>query len=304
MRKFLLFLLTRLSTPFWGRGIVAKVPIINRLYYSIFLSLNNTQTVLFEVGGVKMFGQSRSTLSQRLVSIGKYEEETTKLFNEILRDGMVVLDIGANIGYFSLIAAARVGESGKVFSFEPSKESFLLLSKNIKLNGYANVVPVEKAISKNVSKQQFFLVNDPASNSLFRDASGELSQATVEVETTTIDIFMRQYEINVDLVKMDVEGAETDVLDGMENTIRNNPNLKIITEFSPRVLERCNHEPSAFLKKLAGYGFGLQVIDDEKKTRYAITPANIDNVIRTTYARYPVPINIFCDRNSKQNIDV
>jgi len=295
IRGFLLFLLIKLSRPFWGHGIVSHWPFINRIYFSVFLRLIPSQDTISEIHGLKIIGQSNSSMTQRIVTLGEYEEETTKLFHEIIREGMTVLDLGANIGYYSLLAGSLIG-TGKVFAFEPFPETFSLLRRNIQINGFTNITPINKAVSNLIGKQKFFSVNDPTSNSLFQKASGE-STKTIEVDSITIDAFVYENKLTVDVVKMDIEGAEIQVLAGMNKTIINNPNIKIIAELSPRVLERCNCKPIDFLNEVFKYGFKILAIDDEKKTRTLVTLDNVEDIITSTYRRYPVPVNIYCDRN-------
>lgn len=95
--------------------------------------------------------------SMRLSILGIYEPLMVKLFQERIKPGSTVLDIGAHIGYYTLLAAKRVGSSGKVYAFEPNKENIALLSRNVKINGFKNVILVEKAVADSTKKQKLFL---------------------------------------------------------------------------------------------------------------------------------------------------
>lgn len=99
-----------------------------------------------EVQGHKMFLDSKDSL--RLSIHGIYEPLETELAKKEVKKGNVVLDIGANIGYYTLIFAKLVGEDGKVFAFEPDPTNFALLKKNVEMNGYKNVMFVQKAVFK------------------------------------------------------------------------------------------------------------------------------------------------------------
>jgi len=142
MRNLFLYLFKRISRPFWGRGIYWKFPFISKVNDFVYCHLNTEGVISFNISGLKIFAKSKSGIAKFLEIKGSYEEETTKLFTEILKEGMTVLDIGANIGYFSLIASRLVGDKGKVFAFEPYHETFSLLQKNIEANGFNNVIPV------------------------------------------------------------------------------------------------------------------------------------------------------------------
>jgi FkbM family methyltransferase len=294
MRKLLLLLFKRASRPFWGRGIYWKHPFISKVYNFAYRHLSAEGTVLFNIDGLKIYAKSKSSIAKFIEIKGSYEEETTKLFGEILQEGMIVLDLGANIGYFSLVAGRQVGEKGKVFAFEPWHESFSLLQKNIEANGFKNITPVAKAVSNRGGRQKLFLADDPGEHSL----GEENSKKSVEVSVTTVDEFVRGQNISVDLVKMDVEGAEMSVLEGMAETISSNPHMKIITEFVAELIERNNCSSSVFLDKLMGFGFKLYVVDDDKHTRLLITPGNMNDLLNPLHGRLATCVNIYCDRDA------
>jgi FkbM family methyltransferase len=267
-----------------------KFPFISRIYDYVYRFLNPEGSILLNINGLKIYAEGKSGIAKLLGVKGTYEEETTKLFSEILKEGMTVLDLGANIGYYSLLAGKQIGEKGKVFAFEPWHESFSLLQKNIEVNGFKNIIPVAKAVSNQCGRQKLFLSNDPLEHHLGRESGSKF----IEIDVTSVDEFMEGRNIPVDLVKMDVEGAEMNVLEGMAETISKSPHIKIITEFVPEHLELNNCSPSAFLEKLFSYGFKLYVINDEKHTRELITPDNTDDFIKSIHKGLPIVLNIYC----------
>jgi FkbM family methyltransferase len=206
---------------------------------------------------------------------------------------MTIFDIGANIGYFSLISGRQVGEKGKVFAFEPAPKNFSLIRMNIEVNGFSNIIPVAKAVSNCSGKQKLFLASDPGEHSL----SDYVGTEFIEVDVTSVDEFVRSQNLSVDLIKMDVEGSEMRVLEGMAETIAKNPYLKIITEFSPHHLESRGCVPAAFLERLMGYGFKLHVIDEKSNRQELRTPDNMNDILKTCRRRGGC-VNIFCDRSA------
>lgn len=86
-----------------------------------------------------------------------HEEATTNLFKKIVKEGDVVIDLGANIGYFALLAAKLVGPTGKVFAFEPEPQNFSYLKKNVELNNYTNVMIEQKAVSNYNRRTKLFI---------------------------------------------------------------------------------------------------------------------------------------------------
>lgn len=142
------------------------------------------------------------------------------------KDGDVVVDIGAHVGKYALIAAKRVGKEGKVIAIEAHAENFKALLNNIRLNDFQNVIALNvAAFSENGKTLRLFGQWDTSYSLKSWDAT------STRVETRTTDSILKQYGIrNADWVKIDVEGAETDVLVGMKKTIENSPNLKILVE--------------------------------------------------------------------------
>ena len=104
--------------------------------------------------------------------VDKYERATTDLLKDLLHPGMIFVDVGANIGYFSLLAANLVGTEGTVYAFEPEPGNHELLRKNIELNSYSNIVMIQKAVSnKSGSAPLFLSALDSGSHSLYSEAA-------------------------------------------------------------------------------------------------------------------------------------
>jgi FkbM family methyltransferase len=144
-----------------------------------------------------------------------------------VRPGQVVYDVGANIGFFTILCARLVGPEGRVFAFEPMPANVATLRHNIAMNGLENVTVVEKALSFSSGTAELFISPWPAFHSLNvegavkRDNRGRDAGAPIVVETVTLDGFLRGHGGPVpDLVKLDVEGAELLALEGMRETLR------------------------------------------------------------------------------------
>ena len=162
-------------------------------------------------------------------------------------EGDVVVDVGAHVGKYALIAAKRVGKEGKVVAVEAHPENFKALLNNIRLNDFQNVITLNAAAFNEEGKTLRLFGQWDTAYSL-KSWHAECTR----VETRTTDSILKQYGIrNADWVKIDVEGAETEVLVGMKETIENSPNLKILVE-----VNRSNeHEVDGILS-----GFGKKCI--------------------------------------------
>jgi FkbM family methyltransferase len=132
----------------------------------------------------------------------------------------VVYDIGANLGFFSLVAARLVGPTGRVYAFEPAPENAEAIRRNAALNLVTNVTVVERAVSSRAGTARLQIVDDQSWSRLEEFGAHPGTERVLEVETVAIDDLVQSGELPPPaLVKIDVEGAELAVLDGMRATI-------------------------------------------------------------------------------------
>lgn len=203
--------------------------------------------------------------SMRLSIVGVYEPLTVKRFQERIRPGDTVLDIGAHIGYYTLMAARRVGVRGKVYAFEPDKDNLALLAKNIKINGYKNVVVVDKAVANSTKKAKLFLssVSTGMHSLIDIDSGGNGgSKSSTVVHTISLDDFFGKNPPRVSVIKMDIEGGEYAAAEGMTRILRKSKKLVLFAEFSPFAIKKSRKSPNGFLNLLKRYDFRLYCIDE------------------------------------------
>jgi len=167
---------------------------------------------------------------------GDYEPETTKLFESIVKSGDVCVDAGASHGYFTLLFARLVGETGKVYAFEPTHNQFPYLQANIEANGYKDRV---KAFNLGAWSEE--IVN----NVLNTNADPEGTLHTIALDTVLPE--------KVDFIKMDIDGSEPEALKGLEQTIKRNPQLKMIIEYYPKYVEKLGLNPKDIIDFLDKY---------------------------------------------------
>jgi FkbM family methyltransferase len=197
--------------------------------------------------------------------LGGYEPGTTSKFNEILRSGDVVVDIGAHIGYYTLLAARIVGPQGRVFAFEPEPSNYGLLLRNIEANKYQNVTAIRKAVSDRDGHSTLFIAG-PSTHSLVPKPDALSTDRTIEIETVTLDSHfsqddVKELESRISLVKIDVEGAEMMVISGMRRVMKS-PRFAMICEYNPTFLTRAGMDPSHFLSSLYDDGFQVSILED------------------------------------------
>jgi FkbM family methyltransferase len=200
-----------------------------------------------EVHGQKMWLdlEDRTQLS---IAVGTHEKEAFGLFCSMIMPSQTVVDIGANVGFYTLAAARAVGPQGRVLAFEPEPRNCERIRRNLEANGHHNVTLCQMAVSDRSGRARLFLGSDCGIHSLLRErASGE----ALEVEVVSLDDYLERHDLTPDLIKIDAEGVELQVLRGMQRTLARFPNMAVICEIydpNPEVVRRKKAEAMALLE--------------------------------------------------------
>ena len=226
-------------------------PAVGKLLFK--LSGKSGSEVIVE--GHKMVLATKGKYPPIKMAMGEYEIETTELFREHIKSGMSVLDIGAHVGYYTLLAAKLAGAEGRVFSFEPDLDNYGLLRRNIESNGYANITTVNQAVSDLSGTRTLFISRlDNGRHSIYHQSHSE--SESIAVPATTIDDYFKALDWpQLHFIKMDVEGSELDVLNGMTGLLDRFPTIKMIIELNPSLLRNASVSPLKLLEKMSGQGF-------------------------------------------------
>ena len=227
--------------------------------------------------------------SLRLSVYGVYEPFESQLIQQETNPGSVVVDIGANIGYYTLMLARRVGESGRVFAFEPDPTNFALLKKNVEANGYRNVVLEQKAVSNATGKLKLYMSDESAGDHRIYDTGD--ARRMIEIEAITLDDYFAQQGIAVNCIKMDIQGAEWVALQGMSALLSQTGHVKLFMEYWPSGLKRFGADPKAVLQFLQEHDFALHHIDEWQETVAPITPAGIFDTLAVRRVNH---VNLMC----------
>ena len=190
---------------------------------------------------------------------GVHEPVETEFLAKTLRPGMTFVDIGAHVGYYTLLGAEAVGKEGKVIAFEPEPYNLEILGKNVAMNDLTNVVVEDKAISDRSGPAEIFLskVNYGDHRTFRGRGTTEESRPIVAIEATTLDEYVHRYELSVDVIKMDIQGAEPAALHGMRRTLAENENIILVMEFQPSGLRAFGVKPEDFLRQLWQTGLNI-----------------------------------------------
>lgn len=188
-----------------------------------------------------------------------YEERSIELLKQAIRPGMTFVDVGANIGYFAVMASRMVGPSGKVYAVEPSPKSIALLEKNLALHKASNVTVLKVGAGDKTATMTLQLTAEQQNDSLFAIPAYSRAIGTTEVQIERLDTLIS----TADMVKMDVQGFEIEALDGMTGIIERSPGLKFLVEWHAVGLEAAGHDPEELLDWFLSHGLTIAgVIDD------------------------------------------
>ena len=263
-----------------GFGALPGVRTLNALF------LERLRSTIVEIDGHQFHLDPTDSL---LLSVmGSFEPTETGLITQRVQPGATVLDIGAHIGYFSLLFARRVGPAGHVYAFEPEPRNYKLLVRNVGENGYGNVTCVQAAAHVANGSVTLYLANDNAAD--HRVAPGEDDRETISVRALRVDDYLSNVA-HVDFIKIDVKGAELSVLQGMNNLLERSPRAEMLIEYWPFGLRRARVEPRDVLAFLDARGFALHLSNEPDK-RIAI-----EELVNRISPEEDTSINLYATRD-------
>lgn len=212
-----------------------------------------------------------------------YETMTTRLILESLMDWDTFIDVGANNGYFTVLASKKVGKEGTVYAFEPASTTYKRLTRNLELNNCDNVKAHNLAVSNRRGKTSFYEFPDRDGENSLVPLSGTKE---ITVDVVTLDEMCQN--VRPKIVKIDVEGYEREVLEGARHVIFDN-NASIILEYNRHVLLRKKENFDDLLKMLTREGYKMRMVDEA-----GMRIGNSD--IRDHHDLHPFFCNIFCTK--------
>lgn len=225
----------------------------------------------------------------------------TILFKKIIKTGDTIVDIGANLGYFTVLTRKLTGIKGKVFAFEPDNTNFKFLQKNVSLNfpNADNVELINAAVGNEEKKKLLYhSLQNKGDHRLIPIEEGYLD--TQKVSVTFLDRFFQNTKI--DIIKSDTQGYEGKVLQGMRTLLTQNRNIKLIVEFWPYGLIRAGDNPLDFLNTLHTLGFHLFIVEDLHFSLSKL-PENKFNSLLKKITPNQSFVTLFCTRNPSKSLD-
>lgn len=168
------------------------------------------------------------------VAYGVYEPYESELLLSKVKKDSVIFDVGANVGYFSLLCAKRLNDfgrfarKGKVFAFEPNLKNYLLLERNVGINSFRNVQPLNYAVGDEDREMELFLSIENQGDHQLYSSENRVSE---KVQMRSLDSIIEEHAASPDIIKIDTQGFDLFVLKGLEGYIKSCDSLKVFTEF-------------------------------------------------------------------------
>lgn len=209
--------------------------------------------------GFKLLVDGRSQTGRIAYVTGGYEPRATAIIKALVSAGDTVIDVGANIGYFSLLAARVTGSSGRVLAFEPNPPVREELLANLRLNGFAHVSVHSEALSASTDDVSFYL--GPSQDTGLASLRAMPDSRELKVHQVRFDDLWKEPR-PVTFVKIDVEGAELRVLEGMKDTLRRD-RPAIILEVTDEYLKVMGDSAESLYNFLRTIGYHVYEIRDD-----------------------------------------
>lgn len=237
-----------------------------RLWFRLFHAHAEPHDIICRTKYFPLKLQSNSALAEPLFIGRGFEESEIELMRFLTKPGMQVIDVGANVGFYTILLGKFVGPTGHVWSFEPFPPAVNYIKQNVELNLLSNITIVEKAVAEKTGMLDFNVFPEGCDvyNSLgATNRPEEKLQAVrkISVAVTSIDDIADDIGIKkIDLIKIDVEGAEERVLRGAKNIIRFSPNVQIVVEIYEPSAEQCGCSSERLIEMLRSWGFSMYKI--------------------------------------------
>jgi len=239
-------------------GVIVLLKGVIQYFYNKFKGsqINLTNERVLTVNGYQMAVIPNDKGISRDLTIYKLREPlTTNLVSKFLKEGMICLDIGSNIGYYALLESQLVGQNGKIFAIEPSPLNYKFLERNSKMQEPFNITTFNFAASNKTSKLNFLLDDNSNHSRVIDDNENISSDSIIEISAKKIDDFIQEQRITkCDLFRMDVEGHEAEIYEGARDSIK---------QLRPRLVIE-------FHKTLMGYEKSKILLNSFKEDNYDV----------------------------------
>lgn len=235
--------------------------------------------------GPKIFLDTRElSMTAHLIADGFWESWVTEVFKECITPGMTVLDIGSNCGYYSLLAAGRVGASGRVHAFEPNPFHHENLFKSKSINGFYHLDIHPYALSDRTGEINLFTPTQlTASASLFEEifTSAPITDTIQPVKIMAVKLSEHLPGLKADVIKMDIEGSEPLIINDVLEIMERSGESKLFMEYNQKAWQMLGHDCELILNMMVDRHYKLYIIRHDS-TLLHVTPDELMNMADTS----------------------
>lgn len=227
-----------------------------------YLENNTILTTL--IYGPKIFLDTRdSSLAPIIIQYGCWEKWVTDVFLSLVKQGMTVLDIGANCGYYSLLAAQAVGSSGQVHCVEPNPFLHNNLTRSFLINGYNQVKLHKVAFSDKEGEVFLYSAGDFSGGATIYEIPSSYTAygAIKKVKVPAVNFAKYFPNIKAHVIKIDIQGAEPHLVDGLLKIAEKSGTLDILIEYAPVLWIVAGFNPKSVLQRFTNNKFSIEIIN-------------------------------------------
>ncbi len=287
----------RVRAPLWhlrsaAQALFAPNPVAFRERMTAFYkSIGNYRPIIRTACGTRLSVDLRDQgVGWPIFMQRKYEPAETRFISQTLRPGDVFVDIGANIGYFTTLASRLVGRLGKVIAFEPDPDHCELLQRNLRLNGARNAVIRNEAIGAHSGASRLY--RSPSNFGDHRVVAPAEQRQSIPISMRRFDEVCAELRLErADFIKIDVQGYEPHVIDGMGASLDRLGVTTMLMEFWPNGIRYASGSPQSLLDTLLANGFALHELTDSGE---ALPVEPIDLLFRAEAMNRENPLT-FCN---------
>jgi FkbM family methyltransferase len=216
----------------------------------------NLYIVKYKINDLTMLLDVRDSGVGRPLYLGTgYEQAETTFIRREVKRGMVFVDVGANIGYYTLLASTLIGPEGMVLAFEPDPHNFDLLTRSVGINGLVNVRTFRAALGAEVGTATLYQSNVNYGGHALTQGAVASTVNRIKVDVYPFDELARRVGIaRIDFVKIDVQGFESQVMNGMVEIMKASDQLTVLTEFWPHGIETSGTSPEDYFRFFTSQG--------------------------------------------------
>ena len=284
MKKILLFLFPKSEEILHKNLWLNKFRVIRYYRRQTYKHIVNRYRKNFiEIDGRKMYLDEKDSLK---LSIKDFSPTLVKFWKSVIKKGDTVIDLGANIGFFTCLFAQLVGETGKVYAFEPEPNNCKLIRKNLEINGYKNVILEQKAVSNKSGKIKLYFSYSAVDHLIYKT---DQNRNSIDIDCITLDDYFSNSNVSINVIKSNIQGAE--------KIIKNSKNLNHISvEFDPDGLKKFDSDPEQFLDTLIKMNYKLyDILEYDNKT----IPMEKKDILRKSPGGNGVGTGLLCSKKEK-----